>query len=80
MIRSMESFTFASELYLNMGTIYYHIKLDADDQRLSTIVLVPWYSFYRMSSRYSDVSMWRKIWIRDVEEILIMLERYYPEK
>jgi hypothetical protein len=29
MIRSMEGFTFASELDLNMG--YYHIKLDSDD-------------------------------------------------
>jgi hypothetical protein len=38
MIRSMEGFTFASALDLNMGTIYYHIKLDADAQRLYTIV------------------------------------------
>jgi hypothetical protein len=30
MIRSMEGFTFASALGLNMG--YYHIKLDDDDQ------------------------------------------------
>jgi hypothetical protein len=30
MIRSMEGFTFASELDLNMG--YYHIKLDAEPQ------------------------------------------------
>jgi hypothetical protein len=30
MIRSMEGFTFASALDLNMG--YYHIKLDADAQ------------------------------------------------
>jgi hypothetical protein len=39
MIRSMEGFTFASALYLNMG--YYHIKLDADAQKLCTIVF-PW--------------------------------------
>jgi dihydroorotate dehydrogenase len=39
MIRSMEGFTFASELDLNMG--YYHIKLDADAQNLCTIVF-PW--------------------------------------
>jgi hypothetical protein len=32
MIRSMEAFTFASELDLNMG--YCHIKLDADAQKL----------------------------------------------
>jgi hypothetical protein len=42
MIRSMEGFTFASELDLNMG--YYHIKLDvdADNQKLCTIVF-PWH-------------------------------------
>jgi hypothetical protein len=39
MIRSMEWFTFASALDLNMG--YYHIKLDADAQKLCTIVF-PW--------------------------------------
>jgi hypothetical protein len=32
MIRSVEGFTFASALDLNMG--YYHIKLDADAQKL----------------------------------------------
>jgi hypothetical protein len=36
MIRSMEGFTFASALDLNMG--YYHIKLHADAQKLCTIV------------------------------------------
>jgi hypothetical protein len=40
MIRLMEGFTFASALDLNMG--YYHIKLDADAQKLCTIVL-PWH-------------------------------------
>jgi hypothetical protein len=39
MIRSMEGFIFASALDLNMG--YYHIKLDADAQKLCTIVF-PW--------------------------------------
>jgi hypothetical protein len=39
MIRSMEGFTFASALDLNMG--YYHIKLHADAQKLCTIVF-PW--------------------------------------
>jgi hypothetical protein len=38
MIRSMEGFTFASEMDLNMG--YYHIKLD-DAQKVCTIVF-PW--------------------------------------
>jgi hypothetical protein len=40
MIRSMEGFTFASTLDLNMG--YYHIKIDADAQKLCTIVF-PWH-------------------------------------
>jgi hypothetical protein len=40
MIRSMEGFTFASVLDLNMG--YYHIKIDADAQKLCTIVF-PWH-------------------------------------
>jgi hypothetical protein len=39
MIRSMEGFTFASSLDINMG--YYHIKLDSDAQKLCTIVF-PW--------------------------------------
>jgi hypothetical protein len=40
MIRSMEGFTFASALDLNMD--YYHIKLDDDAQKLCTIVF-PWH-------------------------------------
>jgi hypothetical protein len=36
MIRSMEGFTFASALDLNMGN--YHIKVDPDAQSLCTIV------------------------------------------
>jgi hypothetical protein len=39
MIRSMEGFTFASALDFNME--YYHIKIDADGQKLCTIVF-PW--------------------------------------
>jgi dihydroorotate dehydrogenase len=38
MIRSMEGFTFASALELNMD--YYHTKLDADDQKLCTILFL----------------------------------------
>ena len=47
MIRSMEGFTFATALDLNMG--YYHIKLDADAQKLCTIVF-PWgkYKYKRL--------------------------------
>jgi dihydroorotate dehydrogenase len=37
MLKSMEGFTFATALDLNMG--YYHIKLDADAQKLCTIIL-----------------------------------------
>jgi hypothetical protein len=40
MIRSMEGFTFASALELNI--VYYNIKLDADAQKLCTIVF-PWH-------------------------------------
>jgi hypothetical protein len=40
MICSMEGFTFVSALDLNMG--YYHIKLDADAQKLCIIVF-PWH-------------------------------------
>jgi hypothetical protein len=36
MIRSMEGFTFATALDLNMG--YYHIKLDTNAQKLCTII------------------------------------------
>jgi hypothetical protein len=39
MIRSLEGFTFASALDLNMG--YYHIKLDVDAQSLC-IILFQW--------------------------------------
>jgi dihydroorotate dehydrogenase len=39
MIRSMEVFTFASAIDINMG--YCHIKYDADTHKLCTIVL-PW--------------------------------------
>jgi hypothetical protein len=39
MIRTMEGFTFASALDLNMG--HYHINFDADAQNLCTIVF-PW--------------------------------------
>jgi dihydroorotate dehydrogenase len=38
MIRSMEGFTFATALDLNMG--YHHIKLDANAQNLCTIVFL----------------------------------------
>jgi hypothetical protein len=40
MIRSMEGSSFASALEINLG--YYHIKIDADVQKLCKIVL-PWY-------------------------------------
>jgi hypothetical protein len=48
MIRSMEGFTFASASDLSLG-YYFHIKLDADAQKLCTIVL-PWgkYKYKRL--------------------------------
>jgi hypothetical protein len=47
MIQSMEGFNFATALDLNMG--YYCIKLDADAQRLCTIIF-PWgkYKYKRL--------------------------------
>jgi hypothetical protein len=54
-IRSMEGFTFASELDLNMG--YYHIKLDADAQRLCTIV----FSWHMGKYKYKRLPMGIKI-------------------
>ncbi len=47
MIRSMEGFTYATALDLNMG--YYHIKLDDDAQKLCTIIF-PWgkYKYKRL--------------------------------
>jgi hypothetical protein len=39
MIRSMEGFTFASAMDLNIS--YHHMKLDDDAQKLCTIVF-PW--------------------------------------
>jgi hypothetical protein len=40
MIRSMEGFTFASAMDLNMG--YYHVKLDDNAKNICTIVF-PWH-------------------------------------
>jgi hypothetical protein len=53
MILSMEGFTFASALDLNMG--YYHIKLDADAQKLCTIVF-PWRMKHKNTNAYPWVS------------------------
>jgi hypothetical protein len=44
MIRLMEGFIYTTALDLNMG--YYHIKLDADAQKLCTIVF-PWGKKYK---------------------------------
>jgi hypothetical protein len=55
MIRSMEGFTFASASDLNLGIIYDHIKLDADAQKLCTIVF-PWgkYKYETLTHGYQD--------------------------
>jgi hypothetical protein len=53
MIRSMEGFSFASALDLNM--VYYQIELDADAQKLCTIVF-PWYMDDTSTNAYPWVS------------------------
>jgi hypothetical protein len=53
MIRSMEGYTFASALDLNIG--YYHIKLDAHAQKQRTIVF-PWYTGNTNTNAYPWVS------------------------
>jgi hypothetical protein len=58
MIRSMEGFTFASALDLNMG--YYHIKLDTDIQKVCTIV----FTWHMGKYKYKRLPMGIKIaWI-----------------
>jgi Reverse transcriptase (RNA-dependent DNA polymerase) len=49
----MDGFTFAMALDLNMG--YYHIKLDADAQKLCTIIF-PW-----RKNKYKRLPMGNKI-------------------
>jgi hypothetical protein len=44
-IQSMEGFYFDSALDLNMG--YYHIKLDADAQKIFTIVFLKYMGKYK---------------------------------
>jgi hypothetical protein len=48
----MEGFTFASALGLNMG--YYHIKLDADAQKLYTIVFPCQIQIQALTHGYQD--------------------------
>jgi hypothetical protein len=55
MIRSMEGFTFASALDLNMG--YDHIKRDADSQMLCTIV----FPLHLKKNKYKRLFMGIKI-------------------
>jgi hypothetical protein len=58
MIRSMEGFTFASALDLNMGD--YHIKLDNDAQKLCAIV----FAWQMEKYKYKRLPMGIKIaWI-----------------
>jgi hypothetical protein len=63
MIRSMEGFTFASALDLNMS--YYQIKLDADSQELCTIVF-PWgkykYKYKRLPMGIKSCLSLSKTW------------------
>jgi hypothetical protein len=55
MILQIEEFTFASELDLNMG--YYHIKLDADAQKVCTIV----FTWHTVKYKYKRLPMGIKI-------------------
>jgi hypothetical protein len=61
MIRSMEGFTFASALDLNMG--YYHIKLDGDAQKLCTIVFL-WYIGNTNTNAYPWVSRFPQMFFK----------------
>jgi hypothetical protein len=61
MIRSMEGFTFASALDSNMG--YYHIKLDADAQKLRSIVF-PWYMENTNTNAYPWVSRFSQMFFK----------------
>jgi hypothetical protein len=76
MIRSMEGFTFAPALDLNMG--YYHIKLDAGAQKLCTIVF-PWhmgkYKYKRLpiGIKIARVLMFFKTSCQSLSKIWIML-------
>jgi hypothetical protein len=67
MIRSMEGFNFDSALDLNMG--YYHIKLDADAQKLCTIVF-PW---HMGKYKYKRVSMGIKIALDEIQIVMSKL-------
>jgi hypothetical protein len=55
MIRSMEWFTFASALDLNMG--YYYIKIGADAKNLFSIV----FSWGKYDNKYKRLPMCIKI-------------------
>jgi hypothetical protein len=57
MIRPMEGFTFASSLDLNMGYYHHHIKLDADAQKLCTIVFL----WHMGKHKYKRLTMGIKI-------------------
>jgi hypothetical protein len=56
MIRSMEGFSFASESDLNMGS--YHIKLDADTQKLCTIVFLWYIGKYKYKRLPMDINIY----------------------
>jgi hypothetical protein len=78
MIRSMDRFTFASALDLNMG--YHHIKLDPDAQKLCTIVF-PWgkYKYKRlpMGIKIAWFLMFLKMSCQNVSKIWNMLRQAY---
>jgi hypothetical protein len=80
MIRSMEGFTFASALDLNMG--YYHIKLDADAQKLCNIVFLWHIGIYKykcllMGIKIAWLQMFFKTSCLSLSKIWNMLRQSY---
>jgi hypothetical protein len=85
MIRSIEGFTFASALDLNMG--YYHIKLDSDvdAQKLCTIVFpCRKYKYKRLPMGINIVSIlmfFQNVMskLQDMEYVKTYLDCQYPD-
>jgi hypothetical protein len=70
MIRSMEGLTLASELDVNMG--YYHIKLEADSQKICTIAF-PWLIGNKNTNAYPWLSRLSGSWCWSFQNIISKL-------
>jgi hypothetical protein len=95
MIRSMEGFTFASALDLNMG--YYHIKLDYDAQNLCTVVFswnmgkykykrlpmgikIVWFLMYFKTSCLSLSKIWNMLRLTCyLDDLLILINNSFKD-